>query len=502
MADHRTWSSLARTRAVPTAVLAAIGAAGLLYWRSLPAAWIFLTCAMATLLLVPRIARWAIRRRVLALPGGRDRHGRRTPRAGGIALFVPVAVTLIGLAILGDTKAWGLLAGSAIVFGCGLVDDVRRVGPRAKILAQMAAGAALLLVGFRLPELAIPGLGSIELGFLEIPFVLFWVVLVCNAFDLSDGLDGLASSLAMLGLAVLVAGGDTSLVPIALAGTCLGFLHYNMPPARIFLGDSGSLLLGFLLAALALELPVGENVPLALAACAYPLGDVAVSVMRRFARGKPLFSPDASHVHHKFVDNLGSPRRGLLGLLIFASAHGVFAVFWPGVISITLSAILWIGTLLVLARLASFRAGDVLDDRPSMRRLHALQRYVRRRLDGAESRREVVRALQHFVEGAGLCSATLEGIEVLNRDGCCALAPPDDPRHGTGPCEHRVVRMMVGRAAWRAPRAASRAVVDRERETVVVSTLRRAHARLGRIGGVPAALDPMDAPDLLAPPRA
>ena len=486
--ESRTWSSLARKRAVHTIVLAVIGTAGLLRYRPPVMAWVFLTCAVATAVLVPWIARWAMRRRILSLPGGRDRHHKRTPRAGGIALFIPVALVLMGMGVLGDTRAWGLLGGSAIVFTCGLVDDLRRVRPLGKILCQLAAGAALLLAGFRLEVLTVPGLGSYELGLLEVPTMLFWVVLVCNAVNLSDGLDGLATSLTLVGLAVLVAGGVQWMVPIALAGTCLGFLHYNWPRARIFLGDSGSLLLGFLLAALAFELPTRHNLPFALAACAYPLGDAALAVMRRFARGKPLFAPDASHVHHKVVEHAWGPRRALFVLLIFATLHGAFAFLWPGLISITASGLLWLLLVLVLARLASFRARDVIQHRRPMRKLHALRRYVAARLEEARSREDVARSLQHFVEGMDLCSVSFQELTIVHRDGCCELAMPDDPRHGSGPCRHHVVRMMVGRAAWRGPDGDGQDALRRERESVIVGVLRDAHGRLEDLaGGAPEA---------------
>ncbi|MDF1702724.1 MAG: MraY family glycosyltransferase [Planctomycetota bacterium] len=483
MTEHRTWSSLARTRGATTIGLAAVGAGGLLTWRTPVEAGVFILCTLAAGLLVPRIARWAMRRRILALPGGRAPHTKRTPRAGGIALFVPVAITLLGMGVLGDRHAWGLLVGSVIVFTCGLVDDVRGVRPRMKILMQVAAAGALLAAGYRLPILTVPGLGAVSLGIFEVPTILLWVVLASNAFNLSDGLDGLAASLAMVGLAVLTAGGVGSPLPIALAGTCLGFLHYNMPRARIFLGDSGSLLLGFLLAALALELPVQRNLPYALAALAYPLADVVVSVMRRFARGKPIFSPDSSHLHHKVVQFCGSPRRGLFVLLAFAAAHGAFAILWPGVVSITLSGVLCVVTLLTLARLASFRAVDVLDGRTPMRYMHALQRYVRKRIDAATTAHEVERAMQHFIEGSRVCSVTIGTHEIVNRHGCCAEAGPDDIPFGAGACETHPIRMMVGHAAWSAPRGDARDVLRRERETLVVQMVRCAHARLLQLDG-------------------
>ena len=480
---NQSWSSLTRRRAVPSVLFAAAGAAGLLLGRDRSAALLFLGCALATWLLVPRIARWALRHRILALPGGRDQHGRRTPRAGGIALFVPIAITLSVLAVLDDARNWGLLVGATIAFGCGLVDDVRRMRPLPKIVCQLAAGTALVLAGFRLPELVVPGLGSFSLGVAEVPVILFWVVLVTNAVNLSDGLDGLASSLTMLGLAVLVAGGVGSLVPIALAGTCFGFLHYNMPKARIFLGDSGSLLLGFLLAALSLQLPAVRNVPLALAACAYPLGDVAVSVTRRFIRSKPIFSADGSHVHHKAVQYFGTQRRGLAVVLAFATLHAVFGVLWPGAVSLMLSALFWFFAVAMLTRRGNYHAGEVMGQRRPMRRLHALQRYVGLRIKRAEDRAEVERALLHFVEGARLCSVTVRGSQVVNREGCCVEAQGD--AHPGRPCEHHTIRMKVGRAAWRGPEVTSGSVLGRERETIVIRVLRNAAEKLAEFPPVP-----------------
>ena len=156
MNAQQTREGTPRRRVIVTTAFAVVGAIGLYIWRTPLSAGVFLACTVCTLLLVPHIARWATRRRVLALPGGRDLHRRPTPRAGGVALFLPVAATLLCIALLGDARAWGLLIGSSLVFGCGLWDDVKHVGPKYKVLFQLLAGGALILSGTHIQQLSTP----------------------------------------------------------------------------------------------------------------------------------------------------------------------------------------------------------------------------------------------------------------------------------------------------------------------------------------------------------
>ncbi len=471
-------------RRLGLAVLAAaVGAAGFGTWRGTEAALVFLGCAAATALLIRPVARWAVRRGVLALPGGRDIHGTPTP-SGGLALFAPLVAMLLFIAFAGDPRAWGLLAGGSLVFALGLFDDVRGASPRMKIGVQVLAGLLLVTAGFRLPALGIPGIGMLELGAFEIPVLLFWIVLATNAFNLSDGLDGLATSLAIMGLAVLTAAGVPGLLSIALAGSCLGFLHYNLPAARVFLGDSGSLLLGFLIAALTLELPVEANLPLAIAVFAYSLGDVAIVTFRRWIRAKPLFAPDQSHVHHKFLKYLGSPLRALIAVLGVAGVQCAVAVLWPGPVSLTFSGVIWIVVAGLLIRMGNYKTRSILEGRPRMRELHLLRRYVLGTLALADSRERVERVLSHLADASQTCALSVSGLTIRRVRDCWLL-------HGRERCVIRRVGNAEQACWWRAAPNMEHPVLEQERATILKDALLLAAEKLRRIAPTPAeAADP------------
>lgn len=469
-------SPVGSIRSLPTrlavTVLVTLLAAGRLYFGRGVAAAVTLGIGMVgTMLLVPLVARWALKHGIVALPGGRDIHLLPTPRAGGIAVFVPIALILTLWTIMGSSQAPALLVGGTLIFACGLLDDVKRASPGVKIFFQVVAGIVLVLFGFRLPALGIPGIGELALGDLEIPVIIFWIVLATNAVNLSDGLDGLATSLTVVGMGAFVVGGVPSALPIALAGACLGFFYHNYPRARIFLGDSGSLFLGFILAGLALELPTATNVPVALAALAYPLGDVFLVVLRRWIRGKPFAFPDRSHVHHRALLYLGHPLYALVAVVSFAAMHAFVGVYFPGLISLGVSFVLWFAVALLLLALGKFHPGRAIAGRRRMRRLHGLQTYVSESISLARSMDDLTLALQHFVEGGGLCAVTVDGLTVANREGCvCGDAD--------AACDTYSVPSRHGPCSWRGTPTTGDSSFDEERETVIAAVLRLAAGRI------------------------
>src|SRR5579885_981751 len=224
----------------------------------------------ASVVAVPLIMRFAVNRRLLDFPDGERRaHERAVPRLGGVAVFaglissagagiIASRLHLIGVESLAPHAA-SLLAATAILFGIGLLDDLRGVPPILKLLGQTLAALGVCNDGFVIHSIAFPPHYTQSLGALAVPVTVIWLVGVSNAFNLVDGLDGLAGGvgvivLATVGVAGAVLGNAT--VPFycaALGGALLGFLRYNWAPARIFLGDSGSLVVGFLLAFLAVK---------------------------------------------------------------------------------------------------------------------------------------------------------------------------------------------------------------------------------------------------------
>ena len=290
---------------------------------------------------VPLITRFAISRRLLDVPdGGRRIHDTAIPRLGGVAVFAGLVVAIgsvfacanvLGIGPPGLAPHAASLLAAAILFGIGLLDDLSGVRPVLKIIGQSVAGLIVCATGFVIHRIGFPPSYTISLGVFAVPVTIVWLVGVSNAFNLVDGLDGLAGGVGLIALATSAAaaavlGNET--VPFycaALGGALLGFLRYNWAPARIFLGDSGSLMVGFLLAYVSVRGGTRHDGTLLAVvpvfALSYPLLDTGIAMLRRWLRGDPLSRADGRHVHHQLRALGFSPRRSALA--IFAEAVGV-----------------------------------------------------------------------------------------------------------------------------------------------------------------------------------
>ena len=299
--------------------------------------------------LMPLIGRIAVHRRLLDLPDDtRRHHARPIPRLGGVAVFISVVAVASAGAMLDDRAhilfllpfVLSIAIGATILFVTGIVDDIVGVRPVGKLAAQTAAALIVYYAGFRLDVIVLTPDHQLALGMLGLPITVLWIVGLSNAFNLVDGADGLAGGVAVVALlstavAAIIVGDRTVLwCSLALLGAMLGFLQFNRPPARIFLGDSGSLVVGFLLAVLTVKgasRPDGSVYALApIFALSYPLLDTGISMMRRWLRGDPLSRGDGRHIHHQ-LQKLGvGPRQSVLlicGLSAVIAALGLSATF-------------------------------------------------------------------------------------------------------------------------------------------------------------------------------
>jgi UDP-GlcNAc:undecaprenyl-phosphate/decaprenyl-phosphate GlcNAc-1-phosphate transferase len=253
-----------------------------------------------------------------------------------------------------------IFLGSLVILLLGAWDDIRGLGPYAKLAVESVAGLILFAGGFRFFYFPVL-FGNRNLPwFVDLAFTLFWVLAITNAFNLIDGIDGLAagsalfSTAAVFVVALVSHASLASFMTIALSGAILGFLHFNFNPATIFLGDSGSLFIGFMLSALALQSAVKAPTMLAVAipvvSFGLPILETVLSILRRWIAGRPVFSADQDHIHHKLLARGFSQRQVVIILYAVSAIFGLFSLFllWPsggaiGIVFVVLGSGIWIG---------------------------------------------------------------------------------------------------------------------------------------------------------------
>ncbi|HJP60908.1 MAG TPA: MraY family glycosyltransferase, partial [Gemmatimonadaceae bacterium] len=249
----------------------------------------------------------------------RSIHTEPLPRVGGVALFAALAIAL-GIAAFAFPSLWGalgrehyvLLAGAFAIHLLGLLDDLRPMRARYKLAGQLVIASGVYLAGLHIDAVLLPGGATLALpGYLAMAVTVVWLVGVTNAVNLIDGLDGLAAGTsvialtALLSVSVIFNQAGAALLCCALGGATLGFLRYNFQPATIFLGDSGSLVLGFMLAGLGIigaeKFAGSVALLIPLVALGLPVIDTGVAIFRRHLRRHPIFLADRGHIHHRLI---------------------------------------------------------------------------------------------------------------------------------------------------------------------------------------------------------
>jgi UDP-GlcNAc:undecaprenyl-phosphate GlcNAc-1-phosphate transferase len=300
---------------------------------------------------------------VVDRPGRRKVHDHPIPRVGGISIAVAYSIALFffldpkGLMSAASPQVWRLFPGAALVFLTGLADDFFGLRPVYKLAGQAAAAGLVYWSGLRLESIA-----QIDLPpWLSLPLTLFWLLLTINAFNLIDGLDGLCAgvgllaTLTMFGAALLQKNLPLVSVTFPLVGALLGFLCYNLKSATIFLGDSGAMLIGFLLGCYGMiwteKTTTLLSMTVPLLALSVPLLDVSLSVLRRFLRNQPVFTADRDHIHHHLLARGLSPFHVVLALYLVTSVAALFALLaispaarrYQNLVIVASFAALWVG---------------------------------------------------------------------------------------------------------------------------------------------------------------
>jgi UDP-GlcNAc:undecaprenyl-phosphate/decaprenyl-phosphate GlcNAc-1-phosphate transferase len=300
---------------------------------------------VAAALLTPAVGAAARAIGAVDVPSGRRKHPAPVPRLGGLAVALAVVLALGAAAasgvieeILPAREAWGTALGSLLILVLGIADDTRGVRVRWKLAAQLAAAVAAVAAGLGVPAIDSPlGSGSVVLGAAGVILSVVWIVAITNAFNLIDGLDGLAAGVALIATATLVVLAalegrfEAAILGAVLAGALAGFLVFNFHPASIFLGDTGSLLLGYWLALLSI-MAVSKTVAVVLftvpvLVLGFPIADVVVTVIRRGATAglAAIVRADRQHLHHRVLDTGLSHRRAVLAIWAGCALLGVLA---------------------------------------------------------------------------------------------------------------------------------------------------------------------------------
>lgn len=274
-------------------------------------------------------------------------HSKPIPRLGGVAIvlafFAPLVALLLVDSSVGRTYAANpdlivaLFGGGLLIAALGLWDDFKGSGAKEKFAVQFLVAGGLYFLGFRVESIANPFGDAIQLGYLALPFTLLWIVGVINAVNLIDGLDGLAAGVAFFATATMfvlaLSRGDVlmCLMMASLGGAILGFLVFNFNPASIFMGDTGSMFLGFVLAAASIKTSTKSHTTVAMLvpiiALGLPIMDTLLAVTRRALLGRPLFSADKEHIHHRLMSRLGvTHRRAVLILYALCCLFGLTAL--------------------------------------------------------------------------------------------------------------------------------------------------------------------------------
>lgn len=328
----------------------------------------FVMALSVVVLATPLVRRLAIDVGAVDRPGEKRRvHARVIPRLGGLGIvlgfFLPLLVlfgveTEVARQFFSDPlRVVGLVAGGLLITGVGVFDDVKGVRPWTKLGVQVAAACVAYACGYRIPAVSLPFVGHLDMGIFALPVTALWIVAIVNAINLIDGLDGLAGGVAFFACVTNFVVGWLNhdvlvmLLSAALGGSVLGFLLFNFNPASIFMGDSGSLFLGYVLATTSIagnyvksSTTVAILVPLI--AMGLPIVDTLFAMVRRFLEKRPIFSPDRGHIHHRLLGMGINHRRAVLML------YALSILFTTGAILIAMGRRWQVGSALLVLSIA------------------------------------------------------------------------------------------------------------------------------------------------------
>ncbi|WNC14500.1 MraY family glycosyltransferase [Brevibacillus brevis] len=356
----------------------------------------FLTSLIVSFIATPYVKRLAVKVGAVDAPNQRKVHTRIMPRMGGLAIYLGYLVAFflfVPYSSIGEML--GIFIGSTIVMVVGMLDDKYQLSPKWKLLGQLAATAIVVIpFGLKIGVVNLPYTGSIDfssgwLFWLAIPITMFWIVGVTNAVNLIDGLDGLSAGVSAIAtatmaiMALLMGDYKVATYCFVLLGAIVGFLYFNFHPARLFMGDTGSLFLGFNLAALSImgfkeALFVSFIIPIVV--LGVPLWDTFFAIVRRIVNKKPISSPDKGHLHHCLL-NMGLSHRATV-LTIYS-----ISIFFGTMAILLTKTTKWTTLIVMVALLIATHLGTEIVGLVSRRHRPLINAYRRLKVKYAEQQR-------------------------------------------------------------------------------------------------------------------
>ena len=373
--------------------------------------FLFFSAALMAVVLTPWVKRLALRFNIVDAPDMRKAHRRPVPSLGGLSVFVTFGL-LIGSCLLYQNKVTlkflekgqlvvGIVLCGSIALVLGIYDDVKGADAKKKFSVQIITATLAFALGFRIEGVSLGPFGSVNMGAFSLLFTLLWIVGITNAVNLLDGMDGLAAGVAFLVcvgnfiVSLILGNVVMSVISVILAGALLGFLRYNFPPAKIFLGNTGSLFLGMVLALVSIisaqksSTMVMMLIPIAV--LGLPILDTSLAIFRRILLGRPVFASDQGHIHHKLLRMGLNQKRAVIilygfcllllgfGAMVVLNKSTVGAIWLGGLAVVSIAGMKVLGYLNYEKIRRSFR------NRWRFRAENALCRYLRLRISKAET---------------------------------------------------------------------------------------------------------------------
>ncbi|MDQ0177101.1 glycosyltransferase family 4 protein [Bacillus chungangensis] len=314
-------------------------------------------CLITSIILTPIVKKIAIKIGAIDKPNHRKVHKNIMPRLGGLAIYFSF---IIGILVLrpNDEFTMPILLGSLVIIITGVLDDLLELSAKMKLLGQLLAASIVVFAGVNIEFINLPFDGQLQFGYLSIPITILWIVGITNAINLIDGLDGLAagvSSIALITISLMAfIKQDVFTMSMALIvlGSTLGFLFYNFHPAKIFMGDTGALFLGYIISVLSLlgfKNVTFISLVIPVIILGVPISDTFFAIIRRIVHKKPLSAPDKSHLHHCLLRLGYSHRQTVLIIYAIAAMFALAAVIFS--MATMWGAIIVVGILLLAIEL-------------------------------------------------------------------------------------------------------------------------------------------------------